>query len=317
MSYRPSDRPRRIATRGLNAAHWGKKQYTNCTFADDTFAGDDPLKRIDLHTHAKISKLFPFEIRSVHQMIAQARRVDLDGVALVEHFHASNFWEVHDVLGRTFSYAEGVYRTESGFHIITGAELSLMDKGRPADLVLLGTLDQLRRFNGRLIRPATGGYRPPLAEAVAAARDAGLFVIGAHMFRQGKELAALGRELASLDAVEANGKDFRKDERVYDAARRLGLPVVGGSDAHFWPQIGIKATVLPINEITQDRVTTAIRDGLAAVESLDYGPVAVQISGAYKRILKARQAGQRHAAARNRASRFGQPAPEAEGVVAR
>lgn len=296
---------------------WGNNTYIGRTFADDTFVGDDSLKRIDLHTHAKISKLFPFEMRSMHQMIAQARRVGLDGFALVEHLHASNFWDVHEVLGRTFAYADGVYRTEGGFHILTGAELSLMDHGRPADLVLLGTLGQLRRFNGRLTRPATGGYRPPLAEAVAAARDAGLFIIGAHMFRQGKELAALGRELASLDAVEANGKDFRKDERVYDAARRLGLPVVGGSDAHFWPQIGIKATLLPINEITQDRVTTAIRDGLAAVESLDYGPVAVQISGAYKRILKARQAGQRHAALRDQASRFGRPASEAEGVVAR
>ncbi len=248
------------------------------------------MKRIDLHTHAKISKLFTFEMRSIHQMIAQARRVGLDGVALVEHFHASNFWEVHEALRGMFAYADGVYRTEDGFHILTGAELSLMDRGRPADLILLGTLDQLRQFNGRLPRPATAAYRPALSEAIAAVRDTGLFVIGAHMFRPGKELAALGRELAALDALEANGKDFRRDERVYDAARRLGLPVVGGSDAHFWPQIGIKATLLPINEITQAKVTGAIREGLATVESLDYGPLAVQISGAYKRILKARQA---------------------------
>lgn len=263
------------------------------------------MKRIDLHTHAKISKFFPFEVRSVHQMIAQGRRVGLDGVALVEHFHATGFWDVHETLGQMFAYAEGVYRTESGFHILTGAELSLMDQGRPADLLLLGTLDQLKGFDGRLARPATGGYRPPLAEALAAARETGLFVIGAHMFRPGKELAALGHELAGLDAVEANGKDFRKDERVHDAARRLGLPVVGGSDAHFWPQIGIKATLLPINEITPGRVTAAIRDGLAAVESLDYGPVAVQISGAYKRILKARQAAPRRAEALERTPRLG------------
>jgi len=273
------------------------------------------LKRIDLHTHAKISKLFDFEMRSVHQMVAQARRVGLDGVALVEHFHASNFWEVYEILGRTFAYADGVYRTESGFHILTGAELSLMDNGRPADLILLGTLAQLRRFNGRLARPATGGYRPALAEAVAVARETGIFVIGAHIFRPGKELAALGRELAALDAIEANGKDFRKDERVYDAARRLGLPVVGGSDAHFWPQIGIKATLLPINEITQGRVTQAIREGLATVESLDYGPVAVQISGAYKRILKARQARPQRVEARERASRRGRQTSGADRIA--
>ncbi len=270
------------------------------------------MKRIDLHTHAKISKLFPFEVRSVHQMLAQARRVGLDGVALVEHFHASNFWEVHETLGRMFTYADGVYQTESGFQILTGAELSLLNEGRPADLILLGTLDQLRRFNGHLSRPATGGYKPPFVEAVAVARQAGLFAIGAHIFRQGKELAVLGRELAALDALEANGKDFRKDERIYDFARRVGLPVVGGSDAHFWPQIGIKATLLPINDITQAKVTAAIRDGLATVESLDYGPVAVQISGAYKRILKARQARPQRVEARERQ---GRPATAAERIA--
>ena len=273
------------------------------------------MKRIDLHTHAKISKLFPFEVRSIHQMLAQARRVGLDGIALVEHFHASNFWDVHETLGRMFTYADGVYRTTGGFHILTGAELSLMDEGRPADLILLGTVDQLRTFNGRLSRPATGGYKPPFAEAVAVARDAGLFVIGAHIFRVGKELAALGRELAALDALEANGKDFRKDERIYDFGRRIGLPVVGGSDAHFWPQIGIKATLLPINEITQGRVTAAIRDGLATVESLDYGPVAVQISAAYKRILKARQARPQRVEARERVARRGRQASAPDGIA--
>lgn len=273
------------------------------------------MKRIDLHTHAKISKLFPFEVRSLHQMLSQAQRVGLDGMALVEHFHASKFWEVHDTLGRMFTYADGVYRTENGFHILTGAELSLIDQGRPADLILLGPVDRLRVFNGRLSRPATGGYKPPFAEAVAAARDAGLFVIGAHIFRPGKELAALGRELAALDALEANGKDFRKDDRIDDFARRLGLPVVGGSDAHFWPQIGIKATLLPINEVTQGKVTAAIREGLATVESLDYGPVAVQISGAYKRILKARQARPQHVEARERAARHGGQTSAADGIA--
>lgn len=266
------------------------------------------MKRIDLHTHAKISKLFSFEMRSLHQMIAQARRVGLDGIALVEHFHAASFWEVHEALGQAFAYADGVYHAGGGFRILTGAELSLMDDGRPADLILLGTLDQLRGFNVRLTRPATGGYRPPLSEAVTVVREMGMFVIGAHIFRPGKELVALGRALAALDAIEANGKDFRRDERVYDAARRLGLPVVGGSDAHFWAQIGIKATVLPISEITQAKVTHAIREGLASVECLDYGPLAVQISGAYKRILKARQARPGYAEHRR-------PASEADPVA--
>ncbi len=275
------------------------------------------MKRIDLHTHAKVSKMFPFEMRSVHQIIAQARRVGLDGVALVEHFHAENFWGVHDEISRVFAYADGVYRIDDEFRILTGAELSLRDDGRAADLVILGSLEQLRQVNRGLASPATRAYRPSFAEAIAVARQAGVFVIGAHMYRPGKELAAFGGDrLGALDALEANGKDFHTDERVHAAAGRLGVPVVGGSDAHFWPQVGIKATVLPIGEITQASVMGAIRDGTASVESLTYGPLAVQISGAYKRILKARRARHEvgagaHGEARRHTPRLGEVAGRA------
>jgi len=77
---------------------------------------------------------------------------------------------------------------------------------------------------------------------------------------------------------------------VRTVAAKLRVPVVGGSDAHFWAQVGIKATVLPVDELTQTSVASEIRTGRAAVESQSYGPIAVQISGSYKRIAKARAA---------------------------
>ena len=242
------------------------------------------MKRIDFHVHAKISKMFSFDLAAVRSTIAQAQRLGLDGFALTEHLHADNFWGMQDELSRSFPYEDGTYAVDGGMRILTGAELSLRET---CDVLLLGSLERLRRFDGLLALPATGGYKPAFAEALAAARRAGLFMIGAHMFRPGKELAKLGAErLRSLDALEANGKDFFGDTRVFAAAQKMERPVVGGSDAHYWPQVGIKATVLAISEVTQASVVDAVRTGQTRIESLSYGPLAVRISGTYKRVLK-------------------------------
>ncbi|HYM70392.1 MAG TPA: PHP-associated domain-containing protein [bacterium] len=246
------------------------------------------MKRIDLHTHAKLSKTFPFTTRAVWQFVAQAGRLGLDGVALVEHFHATDYWNIHGALRREFPYrdADGVYEAPDGMRLLAGVELGIQEG---CDLIVLGGVEQIRALDAGLSEPATTGYRPPFDEAVAVVRRVGAFVIGAHMFRPRKELWRLGGRLAALDALEFNGKDFSADDRVRVAAGEFGVPVVGGSDAHFWAQVGIKATVLPIDEITQASVTSAIRDHRATVESQSYGPLAVQISAAYKRIAKARR----------------------------
>jgi len=245
------------------------------------------VKRIDLHTHAKLSKTFPFTTRAVWQFIARARRLGLDGMALVEHFHATDYWSIHGVLSREFPYrdADGTYEGPDGIRLLAGVELSI-EEG--CDLVVLGGVEQIRALDACLPGRPTEGYRPPFDDAVAGVRRVGAFVVGAHMFRPGKELTKVGvPRLAALDALELNGKDFFGDDRVRNEAGGLGLPVIGGSDAHFWPQVGIKATVLPIGEITQASVTSAIRSHLATVETQTYGPLAVQISAAYKRIAKA------------------------------
>jgi len=69
-------------------------------------------------------------------------------------------------------------------------------------------------------------------------------------------------------------------------AAELSLVVVGGSDPHFWAQVGIKATVIPVASISQASVSSAIRQHRAAVECRPYGPLAVEISKTYKRTSK-------------------------------
>jgi hypothetical protein len=54
--------------------------------------------------------------------------------------------------------------------------------------------------------------------------------------------------------------------------------------------VGVKSTVLPIREVSPRAVARALTMGETAVRSLAYGPMAVQMSGALKRMLKARVA---------------------------
>ena len=246
------------------------------------------LKRIDFHVHAKASKRFPFSLPYFRLTVDQARNRGLDAFVLTEHFHAPDFWRMYERLCEIMPYRDGVLGVDSGFQILTGAELGVAEG---CDLLLLGTLEELGRFAQRLAASPITGYRPGFAEAIEAARHCGLFVTGAHMFRKGKELRKLGPDaLCQLDALELNGKDFFLDAAVRAQAARWGLPVIGGSDAHVWLQVGIKTTSLPIREMTSRGVAAAVRATDAAVYSLPYGPMAVHLSGAYKRLLKAKQA---------------------------
>lgn len=244
------------------------------------------MKWIDLHVHAKLSKSLPFDERFLIQNVSHARRIGLDGIGLIEHMHGIDFWPMYDQLLSTFDYRDGVFRTDEGFPILSGAELSIRGG---ADLLLFGTIAQLRSFDRALPVPATGGYKPTLREALELAQTQGIFVIGAHPLRPKKDLAKFDEDvLLQVNAFELNGKDFDRDDRVRAFATRLDRPIVAGSDAHFWPQVGIKQTGVQIDSITLASVMSAIASHRGDVRRLAYGPIAIRICKLYKKIAKSR-----------------------------
>jgi hypothetical protein len=50
-------------------------------------------------------------------------------------------------------------------------------------------------------------------------------------------------------------------------ARALGLPIVAGSDAHHWLQLGVRHSLVHAEEITMRAVASAIRGGLTGEEA--------------------------------------------------
>jgi len=84
----------------------------------------------------------------------------------------------------------------------------------------------------------------------------------------------------------ANGKDFGTEIMLLVQARALGLPIVAGSDAHHWLQLGVRHSFVHTHEIGTAAVIKAIKEGLTGYGVGAYTPVRVSASKWVKNITK-------------------------------
>ena len=224
---------------------------------------------IDLHTHPKVAKSIPFRMDLFERMVRNAARTGLSGFATTEHFDAPDYWETASHLTTRFPYEDGHLYVAPGMTVLTGAEIDVVEGGHVIAIGpyrLLAELD--RSFRPNLSR----GFFPTARDLIDSARFLGITVIGAHPGRPSKRLLSVGnRVLAGLHALEVNGSDVasgRDVESVVRRARRLGLPLVGSSDAHVWPQIGQQRTIVPLKELTREGLNEALGSGQTEVATL-------------------------------------------------
>jgi PHP-associated len=83
-----------------------------------------------------------------------------------------------------------------------------------------------------------------------------------------------------------NGKDFGTEIMLLVQARALGLPIVAGSDAHHWLQVGVRHTTMLAEEISARSVIEAIREGLTGYGTSSYTPLRVKTAKSLKNITK-------------------------------
>jgi predicted metal-dependent phosphoesterase TrpH len=259
-----------------------ERPYTRWITVDN--AGEEALeKRIDTHSHPKMSKHFQFSPASVDSMVRQGRRVGLDAIALTEHFHATRYWDIHNHLEATFPCDRGVFRAD-GFALIPGAEVNIREG---AHIIVLGEVPELRRLDGAFPSRLSERYEPTLREFLDVTDDFDIVRIGAHIFRRCKELGKFSAvDLRRLHALEINGKDFGTEIMLLAQARALGLPIVAGSDAHHWLQIGVRHTLVHTDEITVHAITKTIKEGLTGFATGSYTPLRVKAAKSLKNITK-------------------------------
>lgn len=237
--------------------------------------------RFDFHVHALLSRAIPFKLLDLNAMVAQGKLRGLDGFALTEHINAPGYWSIYELLRETYLYKDGIYEIEPGFCIINGAEISLMHGG---DLIALGEPESIRRIDMKL--KLSKGFRPSLPDLLRAVPQ-DIVLIGAHPFRPMGGLLKFDQGcLKRLTAIEVNGKDIAMADQVREVADDLGLALVGGSDAHYWPQVGISSTILPIDQPDIGKMKEAILGGTAEVWCAQDANRVVEMCNAYKRRIK-------------------------------
>ena len=241
------------------------------------------MKRIDTHTHPNISKHFAFNPHVIPRLVARGRRAGLHAIALTEHFHAREYWKIHEHLEATYPCERGVFHAD-GLGLVPGAEVNIRER---AHVIVLSEIAELRRLDEAFPERLSRGYEPTLREFLDVTDDFDLARIGAHMFRRQKELGKFpAADLQRLHALEINGKDFGLETMLLVQARALGLPIVGGSDAHHWLQLGVRHSLIHVDEITISALVKAIREGLTGYGTAPYTPLRVVTAKSLKKITK-------------------------------
>jgi predicted metal-dependent phosphoesterase TrpH len=244
--------------------------------------------KVDLHVHSRLSKTFGFDHRSLERLVELARRRGLGGFALTEHVHARGFWDMHDELSARYAYSDGAYQPGEGLRVFSGMKVTAAER---VDFIVIGELERLRELDRSFEPPLRDGHHPPAVELLIRAARLDLLLIEAHPYRPGKETAKLplGDVLARVDAIEVNGRDYGSETRVAALAREHGRPLSGGSDAHYYLQVGVRSTGIPGDELSLRRLKDAFEAGETTACCKPYAPEVVRLCKEIKNIAKLRE----------------------------
>jgi len=205
---------------------------------------------IDLHVHTRhysgCSSIEP------EHLIEQALEVGLDGLVLTEH---GILWASTRLIPLQ---EEGA---RNGLVILAGQEITCMDRGRRLDFLVFG----LNRSLGTASTPQ---------DLIDLVHYEGGVIVAAHPYkpsRLGVGYHGVGDGLydLDLDGVELQHPDHNEEakRKVQAAAKKLGLPMTGGSDAHDIFQLGDYATFFQNRVTTIEELAAEIRAG--RVEALN------------------------------------------------
>jgi len=245
--------------------------------------------KIDLHTHAKLSKASDFSKNYYEEMIREALDNGLDALALTEHFNTRHFDEVYRQLDSMFPY-NGEYYDAGGLKIFPGMEVDIRETGH---ILLIGRKEFILETRRRLDGYTEKGAFIPFDDLMDLAEGFPLLKIGAHPFRESTPLRHLTRsQLSRLDAFDLNAKDMYQygseanQDQVQRFAADLGKPVTAGSDTHQCLQFGSVYNELQMPCESAAELKDAIMQGAYQIHVSDSLPIKVKASAMLKKLMK-------------------------------
>lgn len=192
---------------------------------------------LDLHCHSKYSHDNHLE---PEDLIRRAFDLGLDGVCFTEHHSMNASLPVDRIeLSGDFLVFRGVeVSTDSGHLLVYG--------------VLDDTWNRWERDNYLKLR-----------KVLKSVHDLGGICVPAHPFRGWESIGELIYSVDGFDAIEThNGVNGpHQNQPAVEAALKLSLPSVGGSDCHYKDQVGRAYTEFDNTIRTMDDLIKEIRAG--------------------------------------------------------
>jgi predicted metal-dependent phosphoesterase TrpH len=185
--------------------------------------------KADLHVHTTYSK---DSLITPKDLVFYAKKSGLNAVAVTDH-----------------NQLEGAYKIakETDFLIIPGMEVSSSD----GHIVALNVDELIPR-----------GFSAP--ETVEMIHRAGGVAIACHpyVYFKGCLREKVSSTFDAIEVINARAFPFKNSvKKAEEAAARLKLTRVAGTDAHYGPQIGYGYTVIEAAESSVEAIAKAIVDG--------------------------------------------------------
>ena len=165
--------------------------------------------KIDMHVHTRHSRRCGW--MSPHRLIKEAVEKGLDGLAVTDHNTIEGAMEVLDIVRDEYVKLE----------VIVGEEIST-DRG-----------EVLAYFINEVIDPG------PFEDVIAAIRRSGGVSAVPHPFDKiRKGFSGMEEVLGEVDAIEVINSRCLFNKRALDLCLDRKKPMLGGSDAHFYGEVG-------------------------------------------------------------------------------
>lgn len=200
---------------------------------------------IDFHTHGKLAKKLPFSTAYTDWLLKEAHEAGLDAICLTEHFNTLQFEELYGYLMKTCRREGDTLVTEDGLRIFAGMETDVAEGGH---ILSIGSPETILELNACLEPYKEKGKFLSFENLMNLFDEYSVIIGAAHPYREGGHIPEIPLEqLKRLQFLDLNGKDLAKDriyfeEKTSNLAKKLGIPMISGSDTHQAVQYGCVRT---------------------------------------------------------------------------
>lgn len=244
--------------------------------------------KIDCHTHGKLAKKLPFSSTYTNWLFDEARQSGLDAICLTEHFNTLGFDEVYHYLKENYEIVGDSFKV-GDLSVFPGMEIDIAEGGH---FLAIGKVQDILTLNAALTPYKVKGNFLPFKKLLKLTKAYPILLGAAHAFREGSFIPNLPlEELKELDFLDLNGKDValspaEAPEQISVFAKKLGLPILAGSDTHQATQYGCIYNTFSQPCYTVQALREEIKKDTYTITTADTISFQVKTAGILKRALK-------------------------------